>query len=207
MVFTLVPLERGMFALSFHYRQESLSQLSRVCSSGKISHFHCKMPCPSLHSTISRDNLLLNKQLSETTSRATPFFWSNLNVTHSNDTPTHTDKYTNSRLVGGQFLLDELHQFIVVHPFFCACTFDIQGLYLQQWSPRHAEVYWLSHENNARCSVFCACTFHIQGHTSSIAFRHLPPNSARIGYTTEGALLSPCSCPWMRSETSKKFGC
>ena len=49
MVFTLVPLERGMFALSFHYRQESHSQLSRVCSSGKISHFHCKMPCPSLH--------------------------------------------------------------------------------------------------------------------------------------------------------------
>ena len=46
--FTLVPLERGMFALSFHYCQESLSQLSRVCSSGKISHFHCKMPCPSL---------------------------------------------------------------------------------------------------------------------------------------------------------------
>ena len=50
MVFTLVPLERGMFALSF---QESLSQLSWVCSSGKISHFHCKMPCPSLDSGLT----------------------------------------------------------------------------------------------------------------------------------------------------------
>ena len=28
----------------------------------------------------------------------------------------------------------------------------------------------------------CAC------HTPSIAFRHLPPNSARFGYATEGAL-------------------
>ena len=26
-------------------------------------------------------------------------------------------------------------------------------------------------------------------HTPSIAFRHLPPNSARFGYATEGALL------------------
>ena len=26
-------------------------------------------------------------------------------------------------------------------------------------------------------------------HTSSIAFRHLPPNSARFGYTTEGTLF------------------
>ena len=26
-------------------------------------------------------------------------------------------------------------------------------------------------------------------HTPSIAFRHLPPNSARIGYATEGALF------------------
>ena len=27
------------------------------------------------------------------------------------------------------------------------------------------------------------------GHTPSIAFRHLPPNSARLGYATEGALF------------------
>ena len=27
------------------------------------------------------------------------------------------------------------------------------------------------------------------GHTPSTAFRHLPPNSARIGYATEGALF------------------
>ena len=26
-------------------------------------------------------------------------------------------------------------------------------------------------------------------HTSNIAFRHLPPNSARFGYATEGALF------------------
>ena len=59
MVFTLVPLERGMFALSFHYRQESLSQLSQVCSSGKISHFYCKMPCPSLYEVCLAMNLKL----------------------------------------------------------------------------------------------------------------------------------------------------
>ena len=29
----------------------------------------------------------------------------------------------------------------------------------------------------------------INTHTPSIAFRHLPPNSARFGYTTEGALF------------------
>ena len=27
------------------------------------------------------------------------------------------------------------------------------------------------------------------GHSPSIAFRHLPPNSARFGYVTEGALF------------------
>ena len=31
-------------------------------------------------------------------------------------------------------------------------------------------------------------------HTLSFAFRHLPPNSARNGYATEGALLTPRSC-------------
>ena len=30
---------------------------------------------------------------------------------------------------------------------------------------------------------------HQQPHTPSIAFRHLPPDSARFGYTTEGALF------------------
>ena len=30
---------------------------------------------------------------------------------------------------------------------------------------------------------------HISTHTPSIAFRHLPPNSARFGYATEGALF------------------
>ena len=30
---------------------------------------------------------------------------------------------------------------------------------------------------------------HLEVHTPSIAFRYLPPNSARIGYATEGALF------------------
>ena len=30
---------------------------------------------------------------------------------------------------------------------------------------------------------------HWSWHTPSIAFRHLPPNSARTGYATEGALF------------------
>ena len=34
-----------------------------------------------------------------------------------------------------------------------------------------------------RVQMCCAC------HTPSIAFRHLPPNSARFGYATEGALF------------------
>ena len=60
-----------------------------------------------------------------------------------------------------------------------------------------------------QCTIlffFCACTFDIQGHASSIAFRHLSPNSARTGYATEGALLSPRSCPQMQSEPSKRVG-
>ena len=32
-------------------------------------------------------------------------------------------------------------------------------------------------------------------HTPSIAFRHLPPNSARISYATEGALCSSQDLP------------
>ena len=32
-------------------------------------------------------------------------------------------------------------------------------------------------------------TFDSSGHTPSIAFRHLPPNSARFSYPTEGALF------------------
>ena len=30
---------------------------------------------------------------------------------------------------------------------------------------------------------------HVRAHAPSIAFRHLPPNSARIAYATEGALF------------------
>ena len=30
---------------------------------------------------------------------------------------------------------------------------------------------------------------HLESHTPSIAFRHLPPNSARFSYATEGVLF------------------
>ena len=43
------------------------------------------------------------------------------------------------------------------------------------------------------------CTY-ILGHSPSIAFRHLTPNSARIGYATEGAFFSPRTCPPTLSE-------
>ena len=35
----------------------------------------------------------------------------------------------------------------------------------------------------------CACEFGGRDHTPSIAFRHLPPNSARFRYATEGVLF------------------
>ena len=38
-----------------------------------------------------------------------------------------------------------------------------------------------------RCE--CADCLHALPHTPSIAFGHLPPNSARFGYATEGALF------------------
>ena len=42
------------------------------------------------------------------------------------------------------------------------------------------------------------------GHTPSLTFRHLPPNSAKIGYTTEGTLLSPCSNVHRRGQRPPK---
>ena len=47
---------------------------------------------------------------------------------------------------------------------------------------------------------------HISTHIPSIAFRHLPPNSARFSYATEGHSLSPRSCPATRSAPSERFG-
>ena len=41
------------------------------------------------------------------------------------------------------------------------------------------QLYWLYNENGARH----------ENHTPSIAFRHLPPNSARFSSATEGALF------------------
>ena len=37
--------------------------------------------------------------------------------------------------------------------------------------------------------VVCGLGIGERSHTPSIAFRHLPPNSARFGYATEGALF------------------
>ena len=56
------------------------------------------------------------------------------------------------------------------------------------WDIPYNGVWALSREYASSCSVYecvsmCAC------HTPSIAFRHLPPNSARFGYATEGALF------------------
>ena len=56
------------------------------------------------------------------------------------------------------------------------------------WEIPYNGVWVLSREYTSSCSVYecvsmCAC------HTPSVAFRHLPPNSARFGYITEGALF------------------
>ena len=45
-----------------------------------------------------------------------------------------------------------------------------------------------THRVNYSLPSFCQC-FHTYRHTPSIAFQHLPPNSARFGYATEGALF------------------
>ena len=42
---------------------------------------------------------------------------------------------------------------------------------------------------------------HSGGHTPSIVFRHLPPDSARFGYATEGALFISAQ----RSAPSERF--
>ena len=71
------------------------------------------------------------------------------------------------------------------------------ALYADKWIPQGERI--------VRVTVFITLA-HGQSHTLNIAFRHLPPNSARFGYTTEGHSLSPRSCPPMRSAPSKKFG-
>ena len=51
----------------------------------------------------------------------------------------------------------------------------------------------VDHEGHARArhkpSNHLHSLIHRSGHTPSIAFRHLPPNSARFSYATEGALF------------------
>ena len=56
--------------------------------------------------------------------------------------------------------------------------------------------------------AWALCCFHslISTHTPSIAFRHLPPNSARFGTPLKGHSLSPRSCPATRSAPSERFG-
>ena len=41
-------------------------------------------------------------------------------------------------------------------------------------------------------------------HTQSLAFRHLPPDSAVIGYATEGVLFTSHTCPPTLSAPSEK---
>ena len=44
-------------------------------------------------------------------------------------------------------------------------------------------------------------------HSPCLTFRHLPPNSATIGYATKGLYsLSPSSCPPTLSATTERFG-
>ena len=50
-----------------------------------------------------------------------------------------------------------------------------------------ASVKWS--RTNKHSAVFDNQKSHRWAHTPSIAFRHLPPNSARFSYATEGALF------------------
>ena len=47
---------------------------------------------------------------------------------------------------------------------------------------------------------------HVKTHTPTIAFRHLPPNSARLLTPLKGHSLSLRSCPATRSAPSERFG-
>ena len=48
-------------------------------------------------------------------------------------------------------------------------------------------------------------TAHIVGHTPSTAFRHLPPNSARFSYATEGALFLSAQLSSDAASALRKF--
>ena len=55
----------------------------------------------------------------------------------------------------------------------------------------HALNYPFLTINHSKLGSSDTCSLHLQseGQTTSIAFRHLPPNSARFSYATEGALF------------------
>ena len=57
------------------------------------------------------------------------------------------------------------------------------------WEIPYNGVWVLSREYASSCSV-CECVIMCAWHTPSITFRHLPLNSARFGYATEGALFN-----------------
>ena len=60
-----------------------------------------------------------------------------------------------------------------------------------------------------RLYVYCKLTTtgHCEMLSPGIAFRHLPPNTVRTGYTSEGIdSLSPCSCPPLLPAPSETFG-
>ena len=55
-----------------------------------------------------------------------------------------------------------------------------------------ADIFLVTLNERAIVRLFCRFLFGIHqcfAHTPSTAFRHLPPNSARIGNATEGALF------------------
>ena len=71
-----------------------------------------------------------------------------------------------------------------------------------QSSIEHTHTHTHTHKQHLRWAARRAI---LQLHTPSIAFHHLPPNSARFSYATEGALKSPRSCPATRSARLRKL--
>ena len=67
----------------------------------------------------------------------------------------------------------------------------------QQKTNKNNKKNQLSKHNKAKSS-------HSPGHTPSIAFRHLPPDSARFGYATEGTLFYLCAAVQRRDQRPPK---
>ena len=65
-------------------------------------------------------------------------------------------------------------------------TFILQPVHSLKW---HQGITWYKSGTLIGCLPLCKETSEWWQHTPSIAFRHLPPNSARFSYATEGALF------------------